>query len=88
MQMTIDRAGRMVLPKAIRDDLGLEPGDSMEATVERDAVVLRPTGHGGMFGRKGRTLVFRGKAVGDIAQAVERHRDERARMLMGARGGA
>ena len=41
MQLTLDRFGRMVLPKSIRDDFGLRPGDVLEAEEQKDAIVLR-----------------------------------------------
>jgi AbrB family looped-hinge helix DNA binding protein len=28
--LTIDKAGRIVIPKSLREELGLEPGDSLE----------------------------------------------------------
>jgi len=41
-QVTIDRAGRVVLPKALRDELHLVSGDTLAVTVEGDAVKLQP----------------------------------------------
>jgi AbrB family looped-hinge helix DNA binding protein len=43
MRSTIDRAGRLVVPKAIRDRMGLSGGDSVDIT-ERDGeiVISRP----------------------------------------------
>jgi AbrB family looped-hinge helix DNA binding protein len=42
-KVTIDRAGRVVLPKALRNELRLSPGDSLELTVTGDEVTMRPT---------------------------------------------
>jgi AbrB family looped-hinge helix DNA binding protein len=33
MRSTIDAAGRLVVPKAVRDELGLAPGTELEVTV-------------------------------------------------------
>jgi AbrB family looped-hinge helix DNA binding protein len=41
-QVTLDRAGRVVLPKTLRDDLHLSPGDTLDLTVKGDEVTLRP----------------------------------------------
>ncbi len=30
IRLTIDKAGRIVIPKALREELNLEPGDSLE----------------------------------------------------------
>jgi AbrB family looped-hinge helix DNA binding protein len=35
--------GEVVIPKVIRDQLGLGPGDEVELTLEKDAVRVRPT---------------------------------------------
>lgn len=41
MSITIDKAGRFVLPKNVREQLGLSPGDELELTLSEDAVTLR-----------------------------------------------
>src|SRR5277367_3233511 len=38
----IDKAGRIVLPKAVRDELRLSPGDSLDVECSKGCVVLRP----------------------------------------------
>lgn len=38
MRTTIDKAGRLVIPKALRDQLGLQPG---EVEVSADGAALR-----------------------------------------------
>ncbi|HEV2952633.1 MAG TPA: AbrB/MazE/SpoVT family DNA-binding domain-containing protein [Candidatus Dormibacteraeota bacterium] len=42
--MAVDKAGRIVVPKALRDQLGLEPGTELEAEVEGGRLVARPIG--------------------------------------------
>jgi AbrB family looped-hinge helix DNA binding protein len=41
-KVTLDRAGRVVLPKAVRDEMHLSPGDTLDLTVKGDEVTLRP----------------------------------------------
>jgi AbrB family looped-hinge helix DNA binding protein len=41
-QVTLDRAGRVVLPKTLRDEMHLSPGDILDVTVKGDEVTLRP----------------------------------------------
>ena len=41
-KVTLDKAGRVVLPKILRDALHLSPGDTLELTVEGDQMTLRP----------------------------------------------
>ena len=38
----MDKAGRIVLPKAVREELQLSPGGSLDLEVSEDRVVLRP----------------------------------------------
>lgn len=42
MHITLDRAGRAVLPKPIREQLHLSAGDTLEVTIEEGRVVLSP----------------------------------------------
>ena len=39
--VTIDKAGRLVLPKAMRDALHLKPGSSLEVERRDDELILR-----------------------------------------------
>jgi AbrB family transcriptional regulator (stage V sporulation protein T) len=41
-KLTLDKAGRMVLPKALRDELQLSAGDTLEAESSGEQVTLRP----------------------------------------------
>jgi len=41
-KVTLDRAGRVVLPKALRDEMRLSPGDTLDVAVKGDEVTLRP----------------------------------------------
>ena len=41
-KVTLDQAGRVVLPKAVRDELRLSPGDTLDLTVQGEDVTLRP----------------------------------------------
>jgi AbrB family looped-hinge helix DNA binding protein len=39
----MDRAGRIVVPKSIRDRLRLSPGDTFDLIVQGDELTLRPS---------------------------------------------
>jgi AbrB family looped-hinge helix DNA binding protein len=41
-EVTLDKAGRFVLPKTLRDELRLAPGDTLDLSVEGEQVTLRP----------------------------------------------
>ena len=83
MQLALDRFGRMVLPKAIRDDLGLLPGDKLDAQEQGDSIVLSPVREPDAVRRKEGVLVFTGAKPGDIERAVGVHRQQRLRHVGG-----
>lgn len=56
----IDRAGRVVLPKPLREQFNLVPGDKLRVSVEGNSIRLEPTTVG-EFVRKGAVLVFTGE---------------------------
>ncbi len=44
MRVTIDSVGRIVVPKALRDQLCIAPGAELDARVEGGALIARPLG--------------------------------------------
>ncbi len=77
MKTTLDRFGRVVVPKDIRDRLGLKPGAVIEIDEHGNEVVLKPVGHETPLKLEGGVLVFTGTATGDLVEAVRLHREER-----------
>jgi len=77
MKTTLDRFGRLVLPKDIRDRLGLKPGAELEIDEQGNEVVLKPVEHETPFKVEEGVLVFTGTATGDLMEAVRAHREER-----------
>jgi len=68
-KVTIDKAGRVVIPKEIRDELRLEAGSTLEIESEGERVTLRPI-HGGTPLCKERGVwVFRGGETLSIEEA-------------------
>jgi AbrB family looped-hinge helix DNA binding protein len=42
MQTKVSTKGQVVLPSALREKLGLRPGDALDAKLEGDRIVLTP----------------------------------------------
>jgi AbrB family looped-hinge helix DNA binding protein len=79
----IDQAGRMVLPKPLRDRFRLRGGDTLAIEVRGDAIELRPTHAHGQLKRVNGVLVFTGPApLGSGEDYVAQSRDERIDDLM------
>ena len=87
MDVTLDNFGRIVIPKKIRDRLGIQPGSKLRLDVEegddRERLALEPLRDKPILQRRGRLLVHTGELVGDVEDAVQRDRDERIRTLTG-----
>jgi AbrB family looped-hinge helix DNA binding protein len=80
-RLTVDKAGRVVLPKPVRDELQLSPGDSLELESSEQQIVLRPVRGTGPLRKKRGIWVFRtgeplsAKTVSEAITEVRRDRD-------------
>jgi AbrB family looped-hinge helix DNA binding protein len=81
VKTTIDRFGRMLIPKDIRSDLGLEPGDELGLQAIEGGVRITILSDEAPLVRKGRALVFTGRRVGDIVGVLREVREERLDLL-------
>ena len=77
METTLDKFGRIVIPKKIRDNLGLTPGITIKIETAGKEVVLKPLLEESPVEFKDGVLVFTGKATGNIEDAVNIIRDKR-----------
>lgn len=65
MRTTIDRAGRLVIPKILRDRVGLQPGD-VEVTADGTGLRVEAVPGEGLEERAGRLVIpATGAAIGD-----------------------
>jgi len=89
----IDQAGRIVLPKGVRQELAIKPGDVLRVSIRGLAVTLTPNKETTGFVRKGKALVFStaGEAAlsaGTVEELLEGERDEQLGRVAGALAGA
>ena len=83
METTIDRFGRVVIPKHVREALGLEAGESLVIETRGEGILLRLAREGAPLKHKGRVLVFTGQVTGEPGNLVRRVREERLHKLVG-----
>ena len=77
MKATIDKAGRLVLPKALRDRVGLRPGP-VEVSVDGAGVRVEPIAGEGLAERDGRLVIPEsGVVIGDDDVRALRDADRR-----------
>ncbi len=81
METTLDKFGRVVIPKEIRDNLGLKPGEVLQIEKIDNEVILKPVKEETPLHIKEGVLVYSGKATGNIAESVRIHREERFRKI-------
>lgn len=77
MELNIDKFGRVVLPKVIRDELGLKPGEALNVRRTEQGIVLEPVREKPALLKKEGVLVHTGKACGDLEEAIKRVRETR-----------
>jgi AbrB family looped-hinge helix DNA binding protein len=85
-RLTLDKAGRVVLPKPVRDELQLGPGDSLELESSEERIVLRPArGSGSMRKEHGVWVFDSGQplAADTVRKTIRQVRDERERKILG-----
>ena len=85
-KVTLDRAGRVVLPKTLRDELHLSPGDTLDLTVKGDEVTLRPRRGATPLQKERGVWVFRtGEplAAGETEETLRNIRSQRQRQNTG-----
>jgi AbrB family looped-hinge helix DNA binding protein len=85
-KMTVDKAGRVVLPRTVRERMRLEPGESLEIEVFDDHIVLRPTRRLGTMRKELGVWVFdSGEPVGAdvVRETIQKIRDERSDQVSG-----
>lgn len=80
-RLTIDKAGRVVIPKPLREDLHLEPGDSLEMESAGEQITLRPVRGTGPLTKEHGVWVFHAgqslpaSVTDEMLQLIRKERD-------------
>jgi AbrB family looped-hinge helix DNA binding protein len=83
--LTIDKAGRLVLPRRIRDALRLQPGDVLELEKQGDRIILSPLHSQPTLQQEQGIWVYRSSTPADasITELIDKDRESRLRELLG-----
>jgi len=74
--LVLDSAGRVVLPKKLREELRIGPGDSLDLESDGDRVILRPSRAESRLRQKDGIWVYRGSSGRIPADVTDRILDE------------
>ena len=77
METSIDRFGRIVIPKKIRDDFNLKAGTAIRIEESEQTIVLTPIYGESNLSVKDGVLVFSGAPLIDLSDALTKHREKR-----------
>ena len=85
MRLKIDKAGRVILPKLVRERLGLHAGSDLELVETAEGVELKPTQTGPSMVKVDGLWVHTCKVPPgfDTLRAISDDREERIRKLAG-----
>ena len=81
IRLTIDQAGRVVIPKPLRKELHLEAGDALEMEHSGEQITLRPVRGTGPLTKEHGVWVFHAgqplsaSATDDMLQQIREERD-------------
>jgi AbrB family looped-hinge helix DNA binding protein len=81
VRLTIDKAGRVVIPKPLRQELHLEPGDTLEMANAGEHITLRPVRATAPLSKEHGVWVFRtgqplaASATDDMLSKIRQERD-------------
>lgn len=81
----IDKSGRLVVPKSVRDVLRVRAGDRFEVETLEDAIVLRPLYPEIRLEERDGLMVMSGgpPANYDIIELIDEQRERRMRFIAG-----
>ena len=88
MTTSLDKFGRVLIPKSIRDAVGLTPGTEIHLDIREEktgglSIVLTPETERVLVVREGNLHVYRGRLEDrefDLVEYIRKQRDERSKI--------
>ena len=83
-KLTLDGAGRVLIPKSLRQELHLSPGDALQLDSEDEQITLRPVCAKALLKKEKGVWVYQGELTqASIPDMIDREREKRSRELLG-----
>ena len=80
VKITLDKAGRVVLPKALRQQMHLAPGDTLQLDSEGERITLCPVRPQAVLKKEHGVWVYQGQPTDvSIPDLIDREREKRLR---------
>ena len=86
MTLTLDKMSRIVVPKGLRERVGLHPGSELEISLEGDGIKLRPVQPVSAIIEESGVMVCSSEvpvSVWDIPSFIEQQRNQRSSEIGG-----
>ena len=82
--VTLDKAGRVLIPKSLREELRLGPGDTLQLETEGERISLRPVRAKALVKKERGVWVYQGESShASITDVIDREREKRIREILG-----
>jgi len=82
IRLTLDRSGRIVIPKVLREEMNLGPGDTLLLESEGAEITLRPFRQEALLKKEKGVWVYQGSAADLlIPEFIDAQRQERLQQL-------
>jgi len=83
-KLTLDKAGRVMIPKPLRQELRLGPGDTLQLDSVGEQITLRPLRPKALLKKERGVWVYQGEPTGaSVIDVIDRDREKRLRELIG-----
>ncbi len=79
---TIDKFGRVVIPKRIRNNLGLYPNVELDIVEDMESITIHPISEEPFIVNKGGVLVVRAKLTESVEDFVGKDRRDRVKHIL------
>lgn len=83
MTTTLDKYGRILIPKRLRELLGITPNTQLVITEEGNKIIIEPVSEENPYEEKEGMLVFVGELEVEYESLVEREREDRNDKILG-----